>query len=252
MPGTLSIREGVFGSWQNAVEYAPTAGINALEVSVRPLDQLKELAAAAEAVGVQILTLAGSVNLDLEESIDAAIQTLEACHQLQVGIFFCSATGKELDREIHMARLRNLADEAKTRGVTISLETHPPFCQNADGMLQTMRELNHPNVRINLDTANIYYYNEGLCSATELERVIDVVASVHLKDTDGGFHSPNFPVLGEGIVDFPRIRGILEAASFAGPMTIELEGPVVSGKDLPACVAICKACADFAKNSGLV
>ena len=58
--------------------------------------------------------------------------------------------------------------------------------------------------------------------ADELQKVIGVTASLHLKDTDGGYHSENFPVLGEGIVKFERIRDLLVEAGYAG---IDL-GPV--------------------------
>jgi len=225
--------------------------VTCLEISVRPWEQLEEVAATAKAKGVRILTLAGGVNLDSDKSLAAAVETLESCRKLSVGIWFCSAHGKELPREEHMNRLRGLAQEAAARGVVISLETHPPFCQNADGMLQTVSEVNHPNLRINFDTANIYYYNEGLRSADELARVVPYVASLHLKDTDGGFQSPNFPILGQGVVDFERIRDILQAANFTGPLTVELEGPLVGGKDLPERVATVKACADYCRQIGL-
>lgn len=252
MPGILSVREPSFGPWQNAVEYTLSAGVPCLEISTRPWEQLQEVAQAAQAKGVRILTLAGGVNLDSDESLAAALDTLDSCRKLEVAIWFCSANGKDLPREEHMNRLRGLAQEAAARGVVISLETHPPFCQNADGMLQTVTQVDHPNLKINLDTANIYYYNEGLSSADELARIMPHVASLHLKDTDGGFKSPNFPVLGEGVVDFERIRDILHEADFAGPLTLELEGPLVGGKDLPTRVAAVKACADYCRKIGLV
>jgi sugar phosphate isomerase/epimerase len=97
-------------------------------------------------------------------------------------------------------------------------------------MLATMQAVDHPHLAVNLDTANIYYYNEGLNSADELERVVEHVVSLHLKDTDGGFRSMNFPVLGEGVVDFERIFAILDDDGFEGPLTLELEGPLTSGK----------------------
>jgi inosose dehydratase len=53
------------------------------------------------------------------------------------------------------------------------------------------------------------------------------VKSVHLKDTLGGFHDPNFPVLGEGVVDFKSVFEVLNAVGFFGPFTLELEGPKV-------------------------
>ena len=252
MPGIISIREGCYGPWETAVEYAPKAGIRHLEINVRPLADLEAIAAGAAANGVKILTLSGGVALDNDESIDGLLAMIDACGKLEVPVFFVSASGQALDREVMMARLRNLGDAAQAKGVTLALETHPPFCKNADGMLQTMAEVNHPNVRLNLDTANVFYYNHDLDSADELERVIDYVASLHLKETDGGYESPNFPALGEGVVNFPRIKQILDAADFAGPLTLELEGPVLDGLDIDGKQAIVVKCMEHLRKVGIV
>ncbi len=252
MAHMISCREPVYQGWQNAVEYLPQAGIHCLEAAMRPLDELREVAAGAKAHGVTITTLAGGANFDKPETLEAYHAALAAAEEVGVKLFFTSANGTEQPREYYMERLRELAEKAAGHGVTISLETHPPFCQNADQMLQTIEAVDHPNVKINLDTANIYYYNQGLNSADELERVIDHVASLHLKDTDGGFKSGNFPVFGQGIVDFPRIFKTLDAASFQGPLTIELEGPVVGGKDLAARHEAVLGCMAYLKSIGAV
>jgi len=251
MPGFISIREGGYGPWEAAVDSVADAGIFALEVGARPLEELKTIAAAAAAKGVKIATLSAGVNLDKDESIAAFEGHLESARALAVPIFFVSVSGSELDRSEHMKRLRALSVKAADCGVTLSMETHPPFCQNAEGMLLTVSEVDHPNCRINLDTANIFYYNEGRDSADELEKVIDVSASLHLKDTDGGYHSENFPVLGTGVVKFPQIRDILIAANFEGPLTIELEGPVVAGLDVPQRHEVVCACMDYLRSINL-
>ena len=251
MPGIISLREGGYGSWEAAVEHAPQAGIHHLEINVRPLEDLQAIAAAAGAKGVSILTLSGGVNLDSQESMDGFISMIEACEALQVPMFFVSANGKEADRDTLIMRLRGLGEEAASRGVMLSLETHPPFCTNGDEMLETMAAVSHPAVRLNLDTANIFYYNEGLDSADELERVMAYVASLHLKDTDGGFKSPDFPVLGEGVVQFPRIKQFLDERDFTGPLTIELEGPVVAGKDVAGRHEVVVGCMDYLRSIGM-
>jgi sugar phosphate isomerase/epimerase len=117
-----------------------------------------------------------------------------------------------------------MGDVAAGLGVTIVIETHPPLLTNGDLGRQTMEAINHPHVRINFDTANIYFYNENMTAVSELAKVIDYVASVHLKDTPGGYQEWNFPVLGTGVVDFPEIFKMLDDRGFAGPFTMELEG----------------------------
>ncbi len=251
MSANISLREGGYGGWEAAVDHIADAGIYNLEINVRPLEELEKIAKACDEKGLKIMSLGGGVNLDQEAAVDAAVGVLDACSKLEVPIYFCSASGSELDRAIHMARLNYLGEQAMAGNTVISLETHPPFCKNADGMLATIAEVNHPNVRMNLDTANIFYYNEGLDSADELERVLDYVASLHLKDTDGGFESINFPVLGEGVVQFPRIKQILDGADFAGPLTLELEGPLVAGLEVQQRHEVVVKCMDYLRSIGM-
>jgi inosose dehydratase len=95
------------------------------------------------------------------------------------------------------------------------LETHPPFCTNADKMLETMEKVNHPNIRINFDTANIYYYNkfEVGDGIKEMEKVKQYIASIHLKESNGKPETWWFPPLGSngGIVDYKKIFYIISA-----------------------------------------
>lgn len=79
-------------------------------------------------------------------------------------------------------------------------------------------------MRINFDTANIYFYNEGVTSAGELQKVLPWVEGVHLKDTMGGLKEHNFSPLGRGRVDFPAVVRMLNDRAFFGPFTMELEG----------------------------
>ena len=80
-----------------------------------------------------------------------------------------------------------------------------------------MRRINHPNVRVNFDTGNITYYNQGADVVAELKKIIDYVATVELKDHGGQPRTWDFPALGQGKIDF---AGVL-----AGPQGPRLFGP---------------------------
>lgn len=228
---TFSVREPVYRGWENALDLLPGSPVRGLEVNARPADELGDIVAALRDAGIEPMTLAGGVKLNDDASLAAYLGALDAMQQFDVPIFFTSASGED-DHARAAGLLRDLAEEAAGRGVVIALETHPPYCQNADGMLATMEAAAHPNLRVNFDTANIFYYNEGLDSADELERVIDYVVSLHLKDTDGGFKSNRFPVLGQGVVQFESIFRTLEGAGFDGPLTLELEGALMRELDV--------------------
>jgi inosose dehydratase len=131
------------------------------------------------------------------------------------------------DREYRTVaeHLRRLGDIAGENGITLALETHKGPTQNAEAMLALMTALDHPQVRLNFDTGNITYYNQGADPCDELERVKQFVRNVHLKDNRGAFEDWYFPAVGDGgAVDFRRIREILDGVGFAGPFTIEIEG----------------------------
>lgn len=129
------------------------------------------------------------------------------------------------ERKTVIDHLRQIGDTAGELGITVALETHKGLTQNAEAMLALMDELDHPQVRLNFDTGNIGYYNDGVNPADELEKVKHLVRNVHVKDNRGGFEDWYFPAVGDGgAVDFTRIREILDGIGFAGPYTIEIEG----------------------------
>jgi L-ribulose-5-phosphate 3-epimerase len=139
-----------------------------------------------------------------------------------------SGAGQPVDaseRTTIVAHLRRLGDVAEECGITLALETHKGPTQNAAAMLALMKDVEHPHVRLNFDTGNIAYYNQGADPCDELDKVKHLVRNVHLKDNRGGFEDWYFPAVGDGgAVDFGRVRQILDGVGFAGPYTIEIEG----------------------------
>ncbi|NOZ23516.1 MAG: sugar phosphate isomerase/epimerase [Planctomycetes bacterium] len=248
MPNKISCREGVYGGWEAAAEYLPKAGIQYIELQVREVDALKTAADGCNAKGVTPLTIAGGVDCDDQASIDKVKAACEVAKEIDVHHYFLSAKGE--DRAKSMNILHDLGVHARDCDVTLCLETHPPFCLNGDEMLKTMSEVNQDNVRINFDTANVFYYNENTDSADELDKAVQYVASVHLKDTDGGFKSGNFPVFGEGVVQFKRIFQTLHHNGFDGPLTMELEGNLMKGLDNDGRHEKVVGCMDYLKSIG--
>ncbi|MEW6360324.1 MAG: sugar phosphate isomerase/epimerase family protein [Planctomycetota bacterium] len=248
MPNKISCREGVYGSWETAAQYLPKAGIRYIELQVREVDALKAAADGCRKKGVTPLTIAGGVDCDDQASIAKVKAACEMAKKIDVRYYFLSAKGQ--DRAKSMKTLRALGQHARGCGVTLCLETHPPFCLNGSEMLKTMSEVKQDNVRINFDTANVFYYNENTDSADELDKAVKYVASVHLKDTDGGFKSGNFPVFGEGVVQFKRIFKTLHDNGFDGPLTMELEGDLMKGLDNDGRHAKVVGCMNYLKSIG--
>ncbi|HNT86823.1 MAG TPA: sugar phosphate isomerase/epimerase family protein, partial [Candidatus Hydrogenedentes bacterium] len=160
---------------------------------------------------------------------DIAAQ-LAVCEKMGVKFMFMSAKRGDLSKEAAYARLRAAGVIAQARGVTITLETHPDLGTNGAVQVETMQAIDSPSIRVNFDTANITYYNRDTSAVAELAKSIEHVGTVEFKDHNGEFETWNFPVLGEGVVDFPAIVKMLRDHGYAGPVTLEFEG--VEGVEL--------------------
>jgi len=109
--------------------------------------------------------------------------------------------------------------------MTVCFETHPGICVNHREMLRVMRDLDHPRLRLNFDTANLLYFNENVYVEVALAKVCHLVKHVHLKDSMGQYQQRYFPALGcGGAVDFLRVYKILRDIRFPGPYSIEIGG----------------------------
>jgi sugar phosphate isomerase/epimerase len=205
----------------------------------------------AAAQGVTIATVATHVVLDSEATLSALLPVIDGAQSIGVPKLFVSAQAKpEVPWETVIARLRQLAEYAWQHQVVLCMETHPPYGANGDMARKTLAAVGHPGLRFNFDTANIYYYNEGTDTISELRKVADLVASVHLKDTDGGFKSPIFPPIGTGVVDFRGVFRILGEAGFTGPYTLEIEGENVSKLDAAGRQDFLRQCVDYLHRVG--
>ncbi len=204
--------------------HLPSIGIRHIEINIPEPDEVDALKTKLADHGLTASTLAGRFDIQQPSCVDDFQWQLAACNTLGTKFCFLSVKADTLDLRLAYERLQALGDAAAQAGVMIVMETHPDLITNGDVARQTMRGVNHPNIRVNFDTANVYYYNHNVDAVGELAKVIDDTAAVHLKDTNGGFKAAHFPALGQGVVDFPAVFQLLDRHGFDGPCTMELEG----------------------------
>ena len=225
MANVIACRILSYGKYQHcAWNHLPQIGIRNVEMPIPPAEQRGEVKKKLSDNGLRVTTLQSLCDVTLANAVEIMRPQLEACVEFGAKYCFLSAKAQDTDRSIIHNRLRQIGDAAQSLGVTVVVETHPDLVTNGEVGRQTMQGVDHPNVRINFDTANVYFYNRGVTAVGELEKVIDYVASVHLKESTGKFEDWVFPVLGTGVVDFPEIFRMLNGRGFSGPFTMELEG----------------------------
>lgn len=224
-PWRLAVRVHSYGDYQ-AIAYAhlQEIGVRYIFISVPAPDEAEATLAELAHYGLTPVVMRGSADLGMETFADELEPQLATCAQMGVRYLFLSAKRGETPAEVAYARLRAAGEVAAKHDVIIALETHPDLGTNGGVQLETMRGVAHPNVRVNFDTANITYYNRAATAVAELAKSIAQVATVEFKDHNGEFETWHFPVLGTGVLDFPKIVAMLREVNYTGPVTLEFEG----------------------------
>jgi inosose dehydratase len=207
-----------------AFEHLASLGIRHVEIPVPKPAELDSVARELDRHGLTATTLHGECDVRREDVAERVAAQMPAFETLGTRVLFVSVKAENTSLDTAYERFRAAGDVAARHGVTIAVETHPDLAENAAVALRTMRGVNHPSVRINYDTANIYFYNRDVDTVAELRQVAPFVAAVHLKDTNGGYRAWHFPALGRGIVRFADVFATLDGVGFAGPYTLEIEG----------------------------
>lgn len=235
-----------------ALEHWAALGMRYVEVGCPPPGEVAAWRARLAAAGLSATSLMAGCPVHEPGLAERLKPACAAAAELGARILFVSAHAGDTPLSDAYARLHAAGEVAAAAGVTIALETHPDLCENGDQMLATMAGVGHPAVRVNFDTANIHYYNRDVDTAVELAKAAEVVASLHLKDTNGAYRTWYFPTLGEGIVDFPKVFAIMAERGFTGPYTMELEGIEGQNLDFAGRAASVAASVAYLRASGLV
>jgi len=180
--------------------------------------------------GLDAISLSGHSDLASEEGIAAFRRSIHIARHLNIPYITTSTGGHDdsstgsIDdqRREFLARFGPLADEAAEAGINICIETHGGLSATGALSAELVRAIDKPNVGINYDTANVIFYGNTR-PEEDIKAALPYITHMHLKDKAGGDQEWNFPAIGAGNVDFPKIFGILQEAGFNGPISIEIE-----------------------------
>ncbi len=221
----IACRIGSYGEFvEDAWTHLPSIGIRNVELMCPEPPDLSDLKTKLSDHGLAASSLHCVCDIKHDDIVETLKPQFDLFPELGTRICFTSVHAGTMDRGTVWQRLRQIGEAAADRDVVVAMETHPDLVENARNSLETMRSVDHPNIRINFDTANIYYYNENTTAVDELRQSVEFVASLHLKDTSGKFKTWDFPALGQGVVDYPAVFQIMRERNVPGPFTMELEG----------------------------
>jgi L-ribulose-5-phosphate 3-epimerase len=245
--GTLSYRQEPL---ERALDGIARAGFPAVELGcvcgycehVRPEAmtpaEMDRLADQVARFGLGIASIAGHVDLEFpllgkgpevaREGFARLRSRIELASRLGVGIVNTGVGVAQDPGELEgfYRAFDALLADADARGVKIGLESHAGLTETAVASLALCHRTGRPNLGINYDAANVRFYTGG-DPAADLESCAgelgDWLIHVHIKDHAGRQGEWNFPPLGQGNIDFPRLAALFRQIGFRGPYSLEIE-----------------------------
>lgn len=117
-------------------------------------------------------------------------------------------------------QFRLVGEEAEKRGLVVTIKPHTGNTATAGVIAETLRTIGSPSVKACYDPGNVRFY-EGIDPALDFPAIASQTVSFIAKDHRGARAEADFPVPGEGEVDFPAIFRTMKAVSFEGPVIVE-------------------------------
>ena len=237
--------------FKTAMEGYAKAGIRAVEPNLLKVREfaMKESPAAAKRLldDLGLKPVSTSNQLGLPEPGDARLKNIEQlkwkvelAQQIGADRIVAPSAGAGMytvdDFKRGADNLREAGEIARPFGMTVMLEfaRTSRFAGSLPTALTMVREANHPNVRVMMDT---YHFWGGISKFEDLDLLRDgELHHLHFEDVPAdppreiqGQPHRAFP--GEGIAPLRRIIEVLKRKKYAGPASFETFNPVVQATD---------------------
>ncbi len=231
---------------RGALELAPQAGIDWLEVPIRtagylsrsgddPLvtdeSSLAEVAEVVSEVSDRGLAIAAvpcpTGPLHRPGELARAVKKLQLAARLGAPLITCDvgeAPDEEEQRRL-VTHLRELGAAADGEGVLVALEFGRGFTRNHRYLQYLLREVEHPRIRACFDPGLLHSLNDEIYSEVSLAKICHLVKHCRWRDFDGVSGSREFPPpgLGSGCINFVRMHQILRDAGYRGAWSLAIE-----------------------------
>jgi L-ribulose-5-phosphate 3-epimerase len=190
-----------------------------------------------ERYGLQCVSMSGHAPLHEEIGRARLRNVLRAGSELGIQVLntFTGDAESADDRQRFVEGAQALADDARSVGIRLCIETDSNLLPTAQAGLELLETIGRDWIQINYDPGNVVYY-AGARPEDDIKYALSRIGHVHLKDKRGGKGILDFPPLGEGEIDIPAILADLEHSGFSGPVSMEIEFVDYEYPEWEACV----------------
>lgn len=233
-------------SFQQIVDFAATNGYSGLEIRgiKRQMDltkcdefsspeQIKATLSLMNEKGLKFINLGASANMhfhedpEKEKSINEAKSFIDLAQKINcpyVRVFpnkFPKDRTKDQTISTVAKNLLTLGEYAKTRNVTVLLETHGDF-SGSDDILKVMKAVSHPNIALVWDISNMWTITKE-SPALVYKKLKKYIRHTHIKDARLVGDKLQYVLMGQGDVPIFEAIDILSKDGYKGYYSFEWE-----------------------------
>ena len=219
--------DGISAAGFHFIELTATKGWTEHVFPDMSFKYLNEIKSRLKKAGLIPISMSGHCNLMDKERIGDFLANIQlanffGCNYIVSSIGEAHLKDNTVTPNEQVAEhIKGLFPALEENNLTLVLENHGDH--STGKIIKSIVDLvNSPRVLINYDTANVLFYAD-VDPLVDIPTCIDKIGYFHLKDKLGGYREWNFPALGEGHVDFPRIFALLDKSGNTSPMSIEIE-----------------------------
>ena len=246
--------EGIAQAGFHYIELTATKGWTEHVCADMTFSELCRIKEKLSNAGLGVIGMSGHCNLSDGERLKDFADNILLAHFFEAPFIVSSAGEAHLKDKVQSANavvaknIRTLVPLLRRCDMRLAIEVHGEH-GSGKAVDALVTEIDLPEVKINYDTANAIFYG-GVDPAADLADVVSNVAYLHIKDKAGEKSEWNFPALGKGFVDFPKLFSILDLHDNVSPLSIEIEFTKDGAKDIDEVNRAVRDSADYLMRLG--
>ena len=230
---THSLEAALSGAAESGFRFVELSAVRGWTEHVDVDEDPAPTIALVEEMGLKAIALSGHSDLTTDTGVSLAVRAVQwaaAAGLDQVTTAIGGHASQREDLQAFLSRIDVIAEAAARSEVIVALEVHGEVMATGLKSRDLIERIGSRWIRIKYDTANVEYYG-GVEAVDDIRHVLPYLVNVDAKDHRGGIGEWDFPPPGDGTIDWPRLIGILRAAGYTGPVTVEIE---FSGEPWPS------------------
>lgn len=185
--------------------------------------RVKEIRNLMEDYGLETVTFSGHMFLITKEDVELFQKKMEFAKELGAS-YIATNQGPKTEAESFYRNLEIIEKRARELNITVCLETEMPgdmIC-NANDAQEVFARFSSLYLGLTYDFGNVFYSHKGSIDLiNDFQKALPFIKTLHFKDAKFENDALTLCPIGEGVINFKTICGILKNSDRKIPITIE-------------------------------